>query len=168
LLALARETLERFLMTESLPLSRPDSDALRQERGAFVTLKRDDALRGCIGSLVGQRPLYLEVQRSAVMAALDDSRFPPVTADELSELDIEISVLGPLEPVADVTAIQVGIHGLLIVDENNQGVLLPQVPVEQGWDQDEFLVQICRKANLPDDAWQSSQLYRFTAQVFEE
>jgi AmmeMemoRadiSam system protein A len=168
MLALARKTLERFLTTQSFPPFRPDSDGLWQERGVFVTLRREGELRGCIGSLIGQRPLYLEVQRSAVMAALNDPRFPPVTFGELAGLDLEISVLGSLEPVTDVKAIEVGTHGLLIEQGDRHGVLLPQVPVEQGWDRDEFLVQVCQKAGLPDDAWQTADLYRFTAQVFEE
>jgi AmmeMemoRadiSam system protein B/AmmeMemoRadiSam system protein A len=168
MLTLARETLEQFLATQSFPSFRPGSSGLLQVRGVFVTLRREGELRGCIGSLIGQRPLYLEVQRSAVLAAINDPRFPPVTMDELPELDLEVSVLGPMEPVTDVTTIQVGVHGLLIVQGGQQGVLLPQVPVEEGWDRDEFLVQVCRKANLPDDAWQTADLYRFTAQVFEE
>jgi AmmeMemoRadiSam system protein B/AmmeMemoRadiSam system protein A len=168
MLRLARETLERFLATGSFPSFRPGSPGLLQVRGVFVTLRRAGELRGCIGSLIGGRPLYLEVQRSTVLAALDDPRFPPVTMEELPELDLEISVLGPMEPVIDVTTIQVGVHGLLIVQAGKQGVLLPQVPVEEAWDRDEFLVQVCRKANLPDDAWQTADLYRFTTQVFEE
>jgi AmmeMemoRadiSam system protein B/AmmeMemoRadiSam system protein A len=168
MLALARGTLERFLSTQSFPPFRPDSDGLYQERGVFVTLRHEGELRGCIGSLIGERPIYLEVQRSAVLAALNDRRFPPVTPGELPELDLEISVLGPMEPVTDVTAIEVGVHGLLLVQGGQQGVLLPQVPVEEGWDRAEYLVQVCRKANLPDDAWQTADLYRFTAQVFEE
>ncbi len=168
MLGLARETLERFLATGGFPSFRPGSSGLLQVRGVFVTLRRAGELRGCIGSLLGQRPLYLEVQRSAVLAAINDPRFPPVTRDELPELELEISILGPMEPVTDVTTIQVGVHGLLIVQGDQQGVLLPQVPVEEGWDRDEFLVQVCRKANLPDDAWQTAALYRFTAQVFEE
>jgi AmmeMemoRadiSam system protein B/AmmeMemoRadiSam system protein A len=168
MLTLARGTLERFLATQTFPSFRPDSSGLRQVRGVFVTLRREGELRGCIGSLIGGRPLYLEVQRSAVLAAINDPRFPPVTMDELPELELEISVLGPMEPVTDVTTIQVGVHGLLIVQGEQQGVLLPQVPVEEGWDRDEFLVQVCRKANLPDDAWGTADLYRFTAQVFEE
>jgi len=167
-LRLARESLERFLATGSFPSFRPLSDGLRQVRGVFVTLRREGELRGCIGSLIGQRPLYLEVQRSAVLAAINDPRFLPVTLDELPELELEISVLGPMEPVTDVSTIQVGVHGLVIVQGGQQGVLLPQVPVEEGWDRDEFLVQVCRKASLPDDAWRTADLYRFTAQVFEE
>jgi AmmeMemoRadiSam system protein A len=168
MLALARETLERFLTTSSFPPFSPDSDGLQQLRGVFVTLRQEGELRGCRGSLVGQLPLYLEVQRSAVSAALNDPRFPPVVADQLPRLHLEISVLGPLEPITDVTTIRVGTHGLLVAKGDRQGVLLPQVPVERGWDRDQFLVEVCRKAGLPDDAWRSSDLFRFTAEVFDE
>lgn len=168
MLVLARETLERFLTTSSFPPFSPGSDGLQQLRGVFVTLRQEGELRGCRGSLVGQLSLYLEVQRSAVSAALNDPRFPPVVADELPELHLEISVLGPLEPITDVTTIQVGTHGLLVAKGDRQGVLLPQVPIERRWDRDQFLVEVCRKAGLPDDAWRSSDLFRFTAEVLDE
>jgi AmmeMemoRadiSam system protein A len=168
LLALARSTLEQYLRTESVPSAVPQSADLRQVRGAFVTLTRDGELRGCMGSLVGRRPLYLQVQNSALMAATEDPRFYPVTLDELADLKIEISALGPLEPVTDVNQIQVGKHGLVIEQGRRAGTLLPQVPTEYGWDRDEFLRQLCRKAGLPDEAWRTSSLFRYTAEVFGE
>ena len=168
MLALVRETLEQFLKTETFPPFQPSSDGLRQKRGVFVTLRRGEVLRGCMGSLVGTRPLYLELERVAVTAATQDPRFPPVRAEELPGLHVEITALGPLEPVADVSTIEIGIHGLFIVKDGQQGALLPQVASDRGWDRDEFLVQVCRKAGLPPDAWPTAELYRFTAEVFEE
>ncbi len=170
LLALARRTIATYLDSGTVPVYKPETPELMQQRGAFVTLEKNGELRGCIGNLVAERPLYLTVQYAALAAALSDPRFPPVTAGELPEITLEISVLSDLEPVADPATIEVGRDGLLIVLGQQQGVLLPQVPVEQGWDRQEFLRQVCRKAGLPDSAWQDpqAQLYRFTAQVFWE
>ena len=170
LLALARQTIAEYLDSGTVPVYKPTTPGLMQQRGAFVTLEKEGELRGCIGNLVAERPLYLTVQYAALAAAFSDSRFPPVAADELPDLTLEISVLSDLEPVADPTTIEVGRDGLLIVRGQQQGVLLPQVPVEQGWDREEFLRQVCLKAGLPDDAWRDpqAQLYRFTAQVFGE
>lgn len=170
LLRLARETLTQYLADGRIPRYDPPADSpLRTPSAVFVTLKKGGELRGCIGDVVAQMPLYLAVQRRALSAALEDPRFPPVQAAELRGLTIEVSVLSPLTPVGDVSEIVVGTHGLLIVGNGRSGLLLPQVPVEQGWDRAEFLRQVCRKAGLPDDAWrQGAQLYRFTADVFGE
>jgi uncharacterized protein len=168
LLALARRTLAEYLATGAVAPCETESAALHQTRGMFVTLWRAGDLRGCMGSMVGQRPLCLEVQRVALMAATDDPRFRPVTLAEVPLLRLEISVLGPLEPVDDVATIQVGVHGLLIRKGHHQGVLLPQVPLELGWDRAAFLAGLCVKADLPPDAWHTAKLYRFTAEVFAE
>jgi hypothetical protein len=169
LLVIARQTIAQFLETGTVPHFEVSEPNLFQERGCFVTLKNHGELRGCIGHLVPQRPLYLTVQNVAISAAINDPRFSPVTREELKDISIEISVLSPIEPIADVSEIQVGRHGLVIVQRQNQGVLLPQVPTEQDWDRDEFLRQICLKAGLPEDAWQEeAQLYVFTAEVFGE
>jgi AmmeMemoRadiSam system protein B/AmmeMemoRadiSam system protein A len=169
LLIIARQTIAQFLETGTVPRFEVSEPNLYQERGCFVTLKKQGELRGCIGNLVAQRPLYLTVQNVAISAAINDRRFPPVTKDELRDIDIEISILSPFELIEDVSEIEVGRHGLVIVKGQNQGVLLPQVPTEQNWDRDEFLRQICLKAGLPEDAWQEgAQLYVFTAEVFGE
>jgi len=170
LLRLARETLTQYLTDGRIPRYDPPADSpLRLPSAVFVTLKKGGELRGCIGDVVAQMPLYLAVQRRVLSAALEDPRFPAVQAAELPQLTIEVSVLSPLTPVGDVNEISVGTHGLLIVGNGHSGLLLPQVPVEQGWDRAEFLRQVCRKAGLPDDAWrQGARLYRFTADVFGE
>lgn len=169
LLVIARQTIAQFLETGTVPHFEVSEPNLFQERGAFVTLKKQGKLRGCIGNLIPKRPLYLTVQNVAISAAIHDTRFPPVTREELEEIDIEISVLSPIEPIADVGQIEVGRHGLIIVKGQNQGVLLPQVATEQNWDRDEFLRQICLKAGLPEDAWrEGAHLYVFTAEVFGE
>lgn len=170
LLAMARQTIAHFLETGAFPQFAVTKPALLQERGAFVTLKKHGELRGCIGHLIGDRPLYLVVQGMAVSAAVGDQRFPPVTGEELSDLEIEISVLSPLEQVESVDQIQVGLHGVIIRRDLNQAVYLPQVAPEQGWDREEMLENLCLKAGLSKDAWkkEGTRFYVFTAEVFEE
>jgi AmmeMemoRadiSam system protein B/AmmeMemoRadiSam system protein A len=169
LLTLARNTLNSFLRSNTTPSFSSTDPGLLQERGAFVTLTERGSLRGCRGAMMAQKPLYLTVEQAAILSALDDPRFPPVAAEELGEIRLEISVLGPLEPIGDVNEIEVGTHGLLIVKGQNQGVFLPQVPVEQGWDRDQYLQELCAKAGLPESCWlQDAQLYIFTAEVFGE
>ncbi len=119
-----------------------------------------------MGSLTPRESLWLEVQRTAALAATADPRFAPVTADELPDMAIEISVLGPLERVTDVSQIEIGVHGLFLLHGMRRGTLLPQVASDRGWSRDEFLLQLCRKAGLPDSAWRSGELYRFTADSF--
>ncbi len=148
----------------------PEPEGLGFERGAFVTLHRRGQLRGCIGNFVSQGPLVDTVQEMAVSAALRDPRFPPVTPQELDELDLEISVLSPLEPIDDVSRIQVGTHGIYLVSPRGRGVLLPQVATEWGWDRDTFLDQTCVKAGMQPGCWRDDdvQIFIFSAQVFGE
>jgi AmmeMemoRadiSam system protein B/AmmeMemoRadiSam system protein A len=170
LLAMAQQTIAHFLGTGAFPHFAVTQPALLQERGAFVTLRKHGELRGCIGYLIGDRPLYLIVQNMAVSAAVGDQRFPPVTEEELSELEIEISVLSPLEQVESVDQIQVGLHGVIIRRGLKQAVYLPQVAPEQGWGREEMLENLCLKAGLSKEAWKKggTQFYVFTAEVFEE
>ncbi|MEW5726032.1 MAG: AmmeMemoRadiSam system protein A, partial [Thermodesulfobacteriota bacterium] len=170
LLALARRVIldNLELKTPELPADLPAT--LRTPRGAFVTLKRRGALRGCIGHVVADAPLAEVVATMAVQAAFYDPRFPPLTKAELDGLTIEISVLTPLTEVKAVGEIQVGQDGLVVEKEPYRGLLLPQVPVEQGWDRDEFLDQTCVKAGLPPGTWKEAgvKIYRFEALVFGE
>lgn len=107
--------------------------------------------------------------QAAVLAATEDPRFPPLRKSELPGLRIEISVLGPLQPVLDVSEIKVGRHGLVIKEGQRSGLLLPQVATELGWDRQTFLREVCRKAGLPDNAWKNSRgLFKFEAIVFQE
>jgi len=169
LLDIARRTIAQFLESGTVPAVEATEPGLLQERGAFVTLKKRGQLRGCIGYLTAEGPLYLTVQRAAIAAATGDPRFPPVTPEELGDIEIEISVLSPIEPIEDVNQIEVGRHGLIIVKDRHQGVLLPQVATEEGWNREEFLRAVCRKAGLPEDAWkEGAKLYVFTAEVFGE
>jgi len=170
LLTAARETLEWYLGTGLAPLEVGTSPALYQHSGAFVTLKKRGELRGCIGNLTGKGPLILTIQQMAIAAATEDQRFPPVDLDELAELQIEISLLSPPKEVAGPEEIQVGLHGVVLVQGEHRAVYLPQVAREQGWDRDTMLDRLAQKAGLPPDAWRKpdSRFYVFTAQVFEE
>ena len=177
LLALARTTLEGYLEDGTIAAYETDDPVLARRSGAFVTLKeRGDpstglraSLRGCIGHTRADGPLYQVVQHIAVAAATEDSRFPPLAKGELADITVEISVLSPFRRVTDVEQIEVGTHGLMIFEGNRQGLLLPQVPVEEGWGREKFLENLCLKAGLPPDCWTGRPtLYAFTAVVFGE
>jgi len=165
---LARQAVAAAVYNTSAPRIPTVSKRLRQREGAFVTLKTNGELRGCIGHVEGHRPLVETVVQMATAAAARDPRFLPVTAQELSELDIEISVLSPLVRCVDPETIEVGRHGLVLVKGKHTGVLLPQVAAENGWDRTTFLHQLCLKAGLPAEAWRDSAatLYTFEAEVF--
>jgi AmmeMemoRadiSam system protein B/AmmeMemoRadiSam system protein A len=171
LLALARKSVE-YAVEVNEPYA-PDASAdeiLNQERGAFTTLKEAGQLRGCIGYTSAKKPLYMTVRDTATLAALQDPRFRPVTASELPKLQYEISVLSPLRRVTDIEEIKVGQHGLLMKNGGSEGLLLPQVPVEQGWDRQTFLEQTCRKAGMVTSCWkdEDTDIFMFTAVVFGE
>ena len=154
-----------------LPAAVDDTRALPGASGVFVTLKRRGQLRGCIGTLQCRAGLAQEVARTARESASQDPRFPPVSMEEIPEVSLEISVLGPLEEIDPATpgAIIVGTHGLVVEQGIRRGLLLPQVATEWGWTAEQFLRQTCRKAGLPDDAWQhGARVFRFGADVFGE
>ena len=148
----------------------PDVDIeLPESAGAFVTIKRRGELRGCLGTLQCSRGLAGEVARCAADSATHDPRFTPVSPEEIPELSVEISVLGPLEEIdpSDPSTITIGQHGLVAELGPRRGLLLPQVATEWGWTVHQFLRQTCVKAGLPGDAWQSgARIYRFDAEVF--
>jgi len=141
---------------------------MRARRGAaFVTLHRDGELRGCIGHLDADGLLPEVIAQCAVAACSDDPRFSPVTTAELSGIQIELSILGAMEPITDPTEIEIGRHGLLVEKGWHRGLLLPQVAAERSWDRQQFLAQTCHKAGLPADAWQhGARVWRFEAEVF--
>ena len=170
LLALARRTLERYLASGQKPDYTPALEEIETPAAAFVTLRNGGELRGCIGHLASDRPLFRAVAECVISAAVDDRRFRPVTHDELGEIDIEISVLTPFRRVAGPEEIEIGRHGLLLSRSGRRGLLLPQVAVEHGWDRETFLGQTCRKAGLPTDAWRDSTtvIEVFGAQVFSD
>ncbi|HEY1160589.1 MAG TPA: AmmeMemoRadiSam system protein A, partial [Terracidiphilus sp.] len=171
LLALARKSVEHAIeQKEAYEPGANADEALNQERGAFVTLREAGGLRGCIGYTSAIKPLYMTVRDTATLAALRDPRFQPVSAAELPQLDYEISVLSPLRRVVDIQQIKVGQHGLLMKNGAYEGLLLPQVPVEQKWDRQKFLEQTCVKAGMGSDCWkdEDTDIFMFTAVVFGE
>jgi AmmeMemoRadiSam system protein A len=156
------------------PPQLPDVAGARLRRGAFVTLEETEAhdLRGCIGHIMGDRPLGQVIRQVAVSAARSDPRFPPVQLDELSALRIEISVLDELVHVAspDLCRLVIGRDGLLVRRGRAQAVLLPQVAVEQGFGPEAFLNAVCHKAGLAPGSWRepATQVFTFKADVFVE
>ena len=169
LLGLARRTLERWFATGTVPMPRGYSPATRRRQGAFVTLYAHGELRGCIGHMAEDRPLVQNVGAMALLAATEDPRFPPLGPDELKDVEIEISVLSPLVPVAGPEAVVVGRDGVQIRKDGHVAVFLPQVAGEQGWDHDTLLSQLCLKAGLPGDAWKNgAEFWTFRSVHFRE
>ena len=167
LLRLAHEAIEAALSGRKLELS-PASERLLEPRGAFTTLHLEGNLRGCVGYVYPVKPLCRTVAETAAAAAFNDTRFPPVTAEEAPRLKVEISVLSPLVPIA-AEDIEAGRHGLVITLGSRRGLLLPQVAVEFGWDAPTFLQETCHKAGLPPDAWERGAIIEaFTAEVFHD
>ncbi len=144
--------------------------ALAEPAGAFVTLRINHELRGCIGYIESSDPLSGVIDEVAEKAALEDPRFPPLTPDEFRHIHIEISVLSPMQRIKSIEEIIVGTHGLLLEHGWHRGLLLPQVATEYGWTREEFLNNVARKAGLPVGAWRDeiTKLYIFSAVVFEE
>jgi hypothetical protein len=169
LLALARRTLERWFATGTVPLPRGYSPAARRRQGAFVTLYKRGELRGCIGHMAEDRPLAQNVGAMALSAAFEDPRFPPLEPAELKDVEIEISALTPLARVAGPDAVEIGRDGVQIRKDGRVAVFLPQVPVEQGWDRDALMENLCLKAGLAKDAWKSgAEFWTFRSIHFRE
>ncbi len=168
LLELARHTIaEKLNITSAAPeCADPLFDT---ELGAFVTLHKNHALRGCIGTIVGIRPLRETIRQMALSAAFSDPRFPPLKASELDEVVLEISVLSPIES-ASIDEIVIGKHGLILSKGYRRGLLLPQVATENNWTKEEFISHTCIKAGLSPEAWREGDytLEKFSAFVFGE
>ena len=180
LLRIARDALEAWVRDRRrIEVTQyPLTERLQEKHGAFVTLRKGRDLRGCIGYTANRESLAETVRDNAINAASNDFRFPPVTEDELPYLIVEVSALTPgdapdtpFKRVRDISEIVIGRDGLYIeMPPSRGGLLLPQVAVEQGWDVNQFLSAVCRKAGYPDRTWEnpSARLYRFSAQVFSE
>lgn len=167
LLRFAHQSIRARLQGREFDPPQP-SPHLAEMRGAFTTLHIHGKLRGCIGYIVPMNPLYLAVIETASAAAFEDPRFMPLREPEAPLLQIEISVLSPLARISP-EEVEVGRHGLMISHHGHRGLLLPQVPLEWGWDRERFLSETCRKAGLPADAWRlGAEIEAFTAEVFSE
>lgn len=168
LLQRARHAIARAIGVEPTP--NPQTALPQQFRaGAFVTLRMKGGLRGCIGYPGPELPLIEVIERCAVSAAISDPRFPPVGPDEWNDIDVEVSVLGPIESVADIKEVVVGRHGLIVEFGSRRGLLLPQVATEWNWNAEQFASQTCIKAGLPENAWQKgAKVFKFEAEVFGE
>ena len=173
LLLLARKTMVYALQNRRVPEA-PDlgitiSDAMRPARAAFVTLKKNSQLRGCIGDIFPQRPLYKSVITNAIHACVNDRRFTPVSQDELKDITIEISALTAPAPIASADEIRIGIDGVVLNKDSHSAVFLPQVAPEQGWDVNQMLTQLSLKARLAADGWKEGASFLvFQAEVFGE
>ena len=188
LLRLAHDSISSALQRREISLV-PPTPHLAEPRGVFTSLylrrgcgfdpckedrHREDPseaqLRGCVGYVLPTCPVFRAVAETARAAAFDDNRFSPVNQEEAPNLEVELSILSPPQPIR-AEEVEVGHHGLLISGQGRRGLLLPQVPVERGWDRTTFLEQTCRKAGLPGDAWQKGAtitIEAFTAEVFGE
>jgi AmmeMemoRadiSam system protein A len=168
LLRIARESIAAYVGAAPAHVA-SDAGVLAREGGAFVTLHNRGELRGCIGHIEQNERLGTVIPRCAVAAASTDPRFPPISEDELRHIDIEISLLGDLEPIAGPDDVEVGRHGLVVEQGWHRGLLLPQVATEWNWNAETFLAQTCYKAGLPRDAWKhGARVFRFEAEVFGE
>jgi hypothetical protein len=169
LLGLARKAIEHYLKTGKTLKVKTEDEELKRKKGAFVTLKANEQLRGCIGYPLPYKPLYETIIDSAISAATQDFRFEPLSLEELPEIKIEISVLSLPQPIKDIKQVEVGKHGIIVSKGPCRGLLLPQVPVEWNWDLETYLSHGCLKAGLDEDEWKKgAQVEIFSAQVFSE
>ncbi len=171
LFTIARYSIESWFSNKKIPKIEDDnlSKKLKERYGAFVTLKIDGALRGCIGKFVSDDPLFEAVSLSAISSAFNDPRFPAITKEEYPKLDIEITVIGPMEQIYDKEDIVLGKHGIYIKQGSMAGTMLPQVAIENGWDVDEFLEYTSRhKAGIGRDGWKTAELYIYEGLVLKE
>lgn len=169
LLQIARNAVATYLTSRSPRLPEVSPGALTELRGIFVSIHKNQELRGCIGNIHPVSPLYRTVAECAIAAAVGDPRFMPITSAELLAVEFEISVLSPLERVLDTREIEIGKHGLVISKKEARGLLLPQVATTLGWSRERFLEETCKKAGLGPDDWRKDvTIESFSAVVFSE
>lgn len=170
LLKIARKTLEKYIRNKVVVDYDIVDDRLKEKLGLFVTLKKNNELRGCIGIITPEKSIIDALIEMTITAATRDFRFPKVTPDELSDIKIEVSILSPLKKIENINEIEIGRHGLYLCNGIRCGILLPQVAIENNWDRDKLLEMVSLKAGLHPSAWKdkNSEIYTFTAQVFSE
>ena len=168
MITLAKKAIEGAVKGERIEKYVPENKSLEENRGAFVTIKKNNNLRGCIGYVLPYKPLFETIIEVAESAAMNDPRFPSVTIGEINELNIEISVLTVPEKIEDIEKIEVGKHGIILEKSFFKGLLLPQVATEYGWDRNTFLEHTALKAGLDKDGWKDAEIKIFSAEVFGE
>jgi len=172
LLAIARRSIERAVGRGAGPAepAAPVPDTLAKPAAAFVTIHEHGELRGCIGLMRFETPLWLNVKEAAAAAAMDDPRFLPVSEPELPALELEVSVLDPPVEIPGYTGFVAGRHGIIVERGGHRALFLPQVATEMGWNETQMLDAVCRKANLPTDAWRdpATRLLIFESVAFSE
>jgi uncharacterized protein len=170
LLKIARESIKTYLDHGERRSFKVEKEELKEKKGVFITLKIGENLRGCIGRISSDEPLYKTVSEMAIQAAFGDPRFSSLSEEEFKEIEIEISVLSEMKKIKDIEEIKIGAHGLLIKKGHNEGLLLPQVASSCNWDRGTYLTQACYKAGLDGDAWQSedTEIHIFEADIFSE
>ncbi|KXB03771.1 hypothetical protein AKJ35_00360 [candidate division MSBL1 archaeon SCGC-AAA833F18] len=176
LVGLARQSIETYLDESKKPETPEVPEKLRESRGVFVTLRKNGELRGCIGRPLPTQSLVDGIIDSSINSAVGDPRFPSLEKEELKNVNIEVSVLTPPEVIEVKTPrdypekVKVGKDGLIVERLGSKGLLLPQVPIEQGWDVEEFLTHTCLKAHLKPDCWLKNdvKIKKFSAQIFAE
>ena len=168
LLALARNSITQYLNSKTVSLKEDIDPVLQNNLGAFVTLRKHGELRGCIGYMQEDMPLYKVVSEMALESAFSDRRFMPLSINELPDIEIEISVLTPSKPIKNIDEIVLGRDGVVITKNNKKAVFLPQVATEMGWNKNEFLDNLCRKAGLTPGCWHDAELRTFHAKIFQE
>ncbi len=170
LLKLARKAIASVFNSTQPEMDAGGDSFFKEHRGVFVTLHKEGMLRGCIGYVQAVKPLAGAVVDMARAAAFEDPRFPSLAPDEFDSIDIEISIMSPLEPAHSIRDVVVGKHGIVIRRGMMQGLLLPQVAVEENWDRETFLMHACSKAGLISSAWEDDEtsILIFTAEVFSE
>jgi len=169
LISLVRKVIEEKLFAKSKLLPKLDSPIFKEKKGAFVTIRKLDNLRGCIGVIEAKDPLNVVIERMAYSSAFEDPRFSPLTREEYPNINIEISVLSKPHKVNSPNEVIVGKHGIIISHDHRRGLLLPQVAVENNWDREEFLNHGCIKAYLAPDKWKDDAIIEvFEADVFSE
>jgi len=169
LLGIARVAVEAHLSGNSFQLPEIQYGIGSQPHGVFVSIHHGQELRGCIGNVMTDQPLYRTTARCAAAAATSDPRFAPITLDELPRVSFELSILSIPEPVSNLDEIEVGKHGLIVSEGSARGLLLPQVATQYRWNRNQFLAETCMKAGLHPNAWkEGAQIHCFTADVFGE
>jgi AmmeMemoRadiSam system protein A len=169
LLTFARKTIQQFLSDESLPPAKHSDPALNRKQGAFVTLLKEGNLRGCVGHIKDDLPLYEVVGLMALQSAFNDQRFPSVTTDELTQIEIEISILTPFRRIKHIEEIELGRDGVSLTVGDHHAVFLPQVALKMGWDREQLLDRLANKMGLPEQSWKrKSKVLVFQTEIFKE